>query len=68
MIDFLEEIFWELQDIPGLGFLRGIREQINLKRTQLQRKKDVFDNRRNAFAKSGARLKSMRKGAKRRDE
>jgi hypothetical protein len=68
MIDFLEEIFWELQDIPGLGFLRNIREQISLKRTQLQRKKDVIDNRRKVFTDRGSRLKTMRKGSKRRVE
>lgn len=68
MFQILEAILWELQEIPGLGFLRGLREQINLKRGQYEKKIQVLNNRRKDLMNSGNRIRNARKELKQRDE
>lgn len=68
MFQILEAILWELQEIPGLGFLRSLREQITLKRGQYEKKIHVLNNRRKDLMNSGNRIRNARKGLKQRDE
>jgi hypothetical protein len=68
MFQILEAILWELQEIPGLTFLRGFREQISLKRNQYEKKLNTLNNRRKDLMNSGNRIREARKGLKRRDE
>lgn len=69
MIEFLEDIIYELKDIPGLGFLKGIREGIATKRLRMKKKLHELNVRKNSIARGARSISGQSsKGSKRRDE
>ncbi len=70
MFDFLEEILNELKDIPGLNFLKNLRESLMLKSSRLGRRARDLNTRKNSITqatKSLGKLTRSSKGAKRRE-
>lgn len=64
MFDFLENILFELKNVPGLAFLKRLHADLNLKRTRVRSKMQLLKNQKNDFAKLTQRAGKMTQSAK----
>jgi hypothetical protein len=64
MFDFLENILFELKNVPGLAFLRKLHANLLHKRTRLQSKMQLLKNQKNDFEKLSQKAKKFTQSAK----
>lgn len=64
MFDFLENILFELKNVPGLAFLRKLHADLRHKRTRLRTKMQILKNQKNDFQKLSERAGKLTQSAK----
>ncbi len=64
MFDFLENILFELKNVPGLAFLKRLHADLTLKRTRVRSKMQILKNKKNDFQKLSQRAGKMTQSAK----
>ena len=71
MFDFLENILFELKNVPGFAFLKRLHADLSLKRTRVRSKMQILKNRKNdiqKFSQRAGKLSQSSKGSKGRND
>ncbi len=71
MFEFLENILFELKNVPGLAFLRKLHADLSLKRTRVRSKMQMLKNKKNDFEKmsqKAGKFSQSPKGSKSRSD
>jgi hypothetical protein len=64
MFDFLENILFELKNVPGLAFLRRLHAELLYKRSRLRSKMQLLKNQKNDIQKLSQRAKNLAQSSK----
>lgn len=64
MFDFLENILFELKNVPGLAFLRKLHADLLHKRTRIRSKMQLLKNQKNDFEKLSQRARKLTQSSK----
>ena len=71
MFEFLENILFELKNVPGLGFLKRLHADLSVKSSKARTKMQTLKNRKNDIEKMSQRagkLAQSSKGSKHRND
>ncbi len=68
MFEFLESILFELKDIPGLAFLKGIHADLKVKSSRARSRMQAVRNKQKDLATISERVGRSAKGSKRRTD